>query len=201
MVIIAVPGLVLSGCGLLGLGDELGVNGRPVTFSGTITAESMEPTLVRGDHIIATEVERSGPQAGDVVVFRDPGRWLGPESEEGEGNLVHRVIGTPGDTITCCGADGGISINGEPIDEPYLGPDPGPCDAVLDKWLTQARSDLRGPCDWTIGPVPEGMLFVLGDNRSHAADSRFHLCGADESRCTESPWVPIELVRGIVELP
>lgn len=192
---------VVSGCGVVGFLGESGANGRPVTFKGTLTAESMEPTLMSGDRVVATEVDASGPRVGDVVVFTNPDRWLGLTGNAGEGNLVHRVLGTPGDTVTCCGPDGRIAVNGEPIDEPYLGPDPGACNAPIFDWATQPGSARRGACDWTIGPVPDGMLFVLGDNRGHAADSRFHICSPDEDPCSESPWVPIDLVRGIVELP
>lgn len=152
-----------------------------------------------GDRVVATEVPASGLRVGDVVVYDNPGRWLA--AAESEGQLVHRVIGTPGDTITCCGPDGGLSVNGVLLDEPYVGLDAGPCDAPIGEWVTKPGSDLRAPCDWTIGPVPAGTVFVLGDNRGHAADSREHLCAPDESPCAESPWVPIELVRGVVERP
>ena len=129
-VIVVVLCLVLSGCDDASR-NKSDADDRPVTFRGTITAGSMEPTLMPGDKIIATEVDPSGPVVGDVVVYMNPGDWLG--GEEGEGQLVHRVIGAPGDTVVCCDPDGRISVNGSLIDEPYLAPDRSSCDAPISK--------------------------------------------------------------------
>lgn len=183
-----------------------------------IPSESMEPGLVENDRILVQKVSYwfgGEPQRGDVVVFRDPGQWLGAADNQGPtglasvlskvglyptgGHLVKRVIGTEGDVIVCCDAEGRIEINGEAVDESdYLGPDPGSCNAPVDDFITERDSALARPCSWTIGPIPVGKLLVLGDNRGHSADSRAHLCSVDDDPCTQSPWVDVDLVVGKV---
>lgn len=183
-----------------------------------IPSESMEPGLVKNDRILVQKVSYwfgGQPKRGDVVVFEDPGEWLGAADSPPPtglanvlskvglyptgGHLVKRVIGTEGDVVVCCDKEGRISVNGKVLDESdYLGPDPGACSAVLDDYLTEAKTALAKPCSWTIGPVPAGKLLVLGDNRGHSADSRVHLCSADEDPCTQSPWVDKSLVVGKV---
>lgn len=182
-----------------------------------IPSESMEPGLVKNDRILVQKVSYwfgGQPQRGDVVVFEDPGQWLGPADTKGPtgftsllsriglyptgGHLVKRVIGTEGDVVVCCDTDGRVQVNGEAIDEDYLGPDPGSCNAPVDDWVTERGSALARPCSWTIGPIPSGKLLVLGDNRGHSADSRAHLCSAEEDPCTQSPWVDADLVVGKV---
>ena len=183
-----------------------------------IPSESMEPGLVENDRILVQKVSYwfgGSPQRGDVVVFADPGEWLGAEDNQGPtgvrklmskiglyptgGHLVKRVIGTEGDVVQCCDTKGRIKVNGEPLDEgDYLGPDPGGCNAAIDSLITRPGTGLRRPCNWTIGPVPPGKLLVLGDNRGHSADSRAHICRPDEDPCTKSPWVDVDLVVGKV---
>ena len=134
-----------------------------------IPSPSMVPTLRPGDRILVDRLAyRFGDvQRGDVVVFTDPSAthdggvvsrvvtWL----VEGLGvtrpqddDFVKRVIGLPGDTIEI--SDGSVLVNGTALDEPYL----------------NTTEDTR-----SFGPVtvPDGELFVLGDNRLQSADSRF----------------------------
>ena len=144
-----------------------------------IPSASMESTLQVGDRVLVSRLA-PGPfdvSRGDIVVFVDPGGWLPPEPAQGNevrnlltevgefvgllpantgSHLIKRVIGLPGDTVTCCDASGRISVNGVPIDEPYV------IDGAVPSLVT---------FDYT---VPADRLFVLGDNRPNSADSRFH---------------------------
>lgn len=145
-----------------------------------IPSGSMLETLQIQDRIIVNELvpEVIPLQRGDVVVFRDPGNWLGtiirPEQNffEASGefilssfgfvapdstqHLVKRVIGIGGDRVICCDADKKLTINGVPITEPYIpkGVEP----SVLDFDVV----------------VPKDSFWVMGDNRGSSEDSRYH---------------------------
>jgi len=176
-----------------------------------IPSESMEPGLVKNDRILVQKVSYwfgGSPQRGDVVVFADPGGWLGP-GEDGSstspvaqalekvglypsgGHLVKRVIGVAGDVITCCDDRGRIMVNGKPLDEKgYTQLDKAPC-----------YGPMTGNCSWSAGPVPAGKIFVMGDNRSHSGDSTVHLCTAVETDCVPGrEFVDDDLVVGKVSL-
>jgi signal peptidase I len=148
-----------------------------------IPSDSMNPTLVRDDRVIVNELQpKVFPlQRGDIVVFRDPGGWLrdsdtsvsqrpdptwldwtlsvvGLTAPDSDDHLIKRVIGLPGDHVTCCTGAGQIEINGQPID-----------DAFVNK---QLGADSGTPFDVV---VPKDSLWVMGDNRGNSQDSRAHL--------------------------
>jgi signal peptidase I len=174
-----------------------------------IPSESMEPGLVENDRILVQKWSywSGGPERGDVVVFEDPGGWLGPDESTGPstgftkalakiglfpagGHLVKRVVGVEGDTITCCDAKGRISVNGVAVDESGYVKD----DAGVD-----CAGPMTGTCSWTAGPVPEGHVFVMGDNRAHSADSTRHMCTDVETDCVPGrEFVDNDLVVGKV---
>ncbi len=149
---------------------------------------SMAPTLKVDDRILVEKPSywSGGPQRGDVVVFEDPGDWLGAPPEQTTvqkalstvgllpqgGHLVKRVIGTGGDTVACCAPSGKLIVNGTPLDEPYLPQGVQP--SAVDFKVT----------------VPNGRIWVMGDNRGDSEDSRFHRDDATRG------FVPADLVVG-----
>jgi signal peptidase I len=164
-----------------------------------IPSQSMEQTLVQDDRIIVNQLEpEMAPIArGDVVVFKDPGGWLparvetpqppliaavdwflafvGLSAPDSNDHLVKRVIGLPGDHVICCNALGQMSVNGVPLDEPYVALPPGESKV--------SRDDFDKV-------VPDDSLWVMGDNRYNSKDSRYN---------GETPlkgFVPIENVVG-----
>ncbi len=177
-----------------------------------IPSESMEPGLVRNDRILVQKVSYwfgGTPQRGDVVVFKDPGDWLPAEDAAGPtnpvakvmekvglypsgGHLVKRVIGVAGDVVSCCDDRGRIQVNGVSIDERGYAA-PGVSGSVESCYGPMISQD----CHWEAPPVPEGHIFVMGDNRGHSADSSWHICQGTD--CTHGDeFVSTDLVVGKV---
>ncbi|MFD5427900.1 signal peptidase I [Streptomyces sp. NPDC127084] len=115
----------------------------------TVPSESMSPTVSPGDRVLAERIDGSDVRRGDVVVFTDKA-W-------GDATMLKRVVAVGGDTVACCDAQGRLTVNGKPVDEPYL--------------ANQAKAS---PTDFS-AEVPEGKLFLLGDERMGSLDSREHL--------------------------
>lgn len=172
-----------------------------------IPSPSMTNTLQVNDRIIVDElVPRVQPlKRGDVVVFTDPGNWLGPSegatvpaatstnpvvhgiqsfltlvglgTQDSDDHLVKRIIGLPGDHVSCCDATGHIEVNGVPIDEPYINVPAGNPAEPSDREYSVT--------------VPKGDVWVLGDNRYESADSSYHYEKKDASA-----FVPISDIVG-----
>ena len=119
---------------------------KPTLVSG----QSMDDTLHDGNYLIVSKLSYKfgEPARGDIIVF-DSG-------EEGHELWVKRVIGLPGDTITTDGKT--TYINDAKASEPYI------------KNGTVSQGELQ---TWT---VPEGEVFVMGDNRNNSQDSRVIGC-------------------------
>lgn len=145
-----------------------------------IPSPSMNNTLVEDDRILVSKLAPGPLQVhrGDIVVFKDPGGWLadqpavpvtgfqrvtndvltfvGLRPVDAGQHLVKRIIGVAGDHIVCTGPTSKVTVNGVALDEPYLAPGSQPCGMAFDT------------------TVPAGSLWVMGDNRDHSEDSRYH---------------------------
>ncbi len=124
-----------------------------------IPSKSMESTLHVGDRVLVNKwsYRLHGVHRGDVVVFTRPK----DEPASNVNDLIKRVIGLPGDTVTI--ANNHVYINNQQLNEPYL--DPGTVSvAVQGKWACTPEA----PCK-----IPKGQLWVMGDNRTDSEDSRY----------------------------
>jgi signal peptidase I len=127
-----------------------------------IPSPSMVPTLQVGDRIMVNKLSYDfhGVHRGDIVVFKRP-----PLEMQDFPDLVKRVIGLPGETIST--KDGHVYIDGKLLNEPWLPPGPSS--------FTGALPDDQYPQYNMPGPVmiPTGEYFVMGDNRTDSEDSRY----------------------------
>ncbi|MCG7421629.1 signal peptidase I [Micrococcus porci] len=163
-----------------------------------VPSGSMEPTLLPGDrvHVDTAAADGAGLEHGDVVVFDGAGSLAPYRSRTAldrgledvaafwgvgaaQDVYVKRVLALPGDTLSCCTADGRLERNGAPLDESYLG-------RTVDAAAPASRST------WAF-EVPEGRMVVLGDNRDVSRDSRA-LLGAPGGGL-----IPVEKVIGRVD--
>ena len=155
-----------------------------------VPSGSMEQTLQDQDTILAWKPAE--PERGMIVVFRDDLDWLAPNKpaptwkkvlswvkilpDQDEQFLVKRLIGMPGDHVSCCDAQGRLSVNGQTLDEPYLYYNSRP--------VAQRHFDVV---------VPAGQIFVMGDHRDSSDDSRAHMCRGDHY-----PFPSMDAIQGKV---
>lgn len=122
-----------------------------------VRGTSMNPTLNNGDKMLVSGLFYS-PKAGDVVVFKK-------DEYDPERALVKRVIATEGQVINIDFDNGIVYVDGEPLEEDYI------------MEPTTNKIDFIGP-----QTVPEGCVFVMGDNRNASTDSRKAEIGMVDSR-------------------
>lgn len=140
------------------------------TFVGRIIVVdgiSMEPTLYHGDLLLLQSVGYT-PKQGDVVV-------LTKEFEDADGPIVKRVIATGGQHVVIDYDAGTVTVDGQVLDEPYI-------KEVMMQPPEESITDIL---------VPEGSIFVMGDNRNHSSDSRNMTLGAVDERYVlgQALWV------------
>ncbi len=146
---------------------------RTYAYEGIyVASESMEPTLPKDVHVMVNKFSLllKPPRRGEIVMFESP-----IDAKKG---LVKRVIATAGDTIEI--REKKVYLNGRKLDEPYvqfLNPD------------TIYMGDNVPPL-----VVPEGHLFVMGDNRDVSGDSR----DWKNPDGTPAPFLPTSKIQGIV---
>ncbi|MDJ0349201.1 signal peptidase I [Cryobacterium sp. PH29-G1] len=165
-----------------------------------IPSGSMENTLQINDRIIVNQLEPGLiPIArGDVLVFKDPGGWLLPQTDivqnpivagadwllsvvglsapDSNDHLIKRAIGLPGDHVVCCNALGQMSVNDVPLDESDY--------VLLPTGETKVSKD-----DFDV-TIPADSLWMMGDNRYNSKDSRYN------GDTVGKGYVPIENVVG-----
>lgn len=167
----AVSALLLAVLSLTACGQDSepagpAANGHLHYYS--VPSGSMENTIHIGDRV---EVDDRGRAVrGAVIAFEEPASW----GSSADAKTIKRIIGVGGDHVVCCDPQGRISVNGHPLREPYLYPGDKP---------SIVSFDVR---------VPEDRLWVMGDHRLQAADSRVHM--SDGSQGT----IPTSAVEGVV---
>ena len=107
-----------------------------------VPSDSMDPTLMRSDYIGGFEVEPDELERGDIVVFSG--------ATYDEDFYVKRVVGLPGDRLAI--RKGVVYIDGRKLEEPYV--------------------SHRGKENFRAVKIPDGRIFIMGDNRTNSIDSR-----------------------------
>ena len=123
-----------------------------------VDGHSMVPTLQNGDRLlVVSPLLTDDYRRGDIVVLRKQSFLAEP--------IVKRVIATGGETVDIDFSTGTVYVDGEALEEPYIAE------------LTFEQEGMQFPLT-----VPEGSVFVMGDNRNHSNDSRDYRLGTVDQR-------------------
>jgi signal peptidase I len=153
-----------------------------------IPSGSMTDTLAIKDRVLVNKVlpDFRDPHRGEIVVFSGTDSWV-PEvppepdlgfmaklgrtvgdlvgvTRPGDKDFIKRVIGLPGDKVSCCDPQGRVVVNGKPLDEPYV-IENSPLDAPPNPRECRSRR-------FAEVTVPPGQMWVMGDHRLVSQDSR-----------------------------
>ncbi len=123
-----------------------------------VDGRSMVPTLHHGDMLLLQSIGYE-PRQNDVVVLTKESFSSQP--------IVKRVIAVGGQTVDIDYGSGLVSVDGRILDEPYI-----------NELMVCPEAETT-----THVVVPEGSIFVMGDNRNHSTDSRFPAVGVVDERC------------------
>lgn len=176
-----VAAVLVAGCG----GDD--TTWRPTSASATgsatatetvtVTSSSMAPTLRSGETVTFRPVAAGmyRPHDGDIVLFTPPRDWNSTDRQP----RILRVIAIGGQNVACCDPGNRVTVDGQPLDEPYVQPNAGDQPAM------------------PFGPimVPANRLWLMGDNRAAAVDSRYQTGGP------QSATVPLADVTAVLDPP
>lgn len=123
-----------------------------------VEGPSMRPTLVNGERLVVNKFiyRFQQPERGEILVFKYP--------RDQNRDFIKRVIAVPGDTVEL--KDGRVFVNGQLLNENYI--------------LERTKGS------YPLSTVPDGHIFVMGDNRNNSEDSRFKDVG----------FVPYTLIKG-----
>lgn len=147
---------------------------RLVVVDGT----SMLPTLHHGDILLLESnflYQTEDIDNGDIVVINEPYHWNRDQSL-----IVKRIIATEGQTIDIDFEHGVVYVDGVALEENYIN------ELTYYNWSGDYATQLPAT-------VPEGHIFVLGDNRNNSSDSRFAPVGMIDERCVLGKAIAIAL--------